>query len=57
MTYALMIWTIVACDAYSCKLDWRQVLEFDYSRDAKVLCEEAGKELFADRKYKCIKTK
>ena len=56
MTYALMIWTIVACGAYECKADWRQVIEFD-SLQAKVLCEEAGKELFADRKYKCIKTK
>jgi hypothetical protein len=57
MTYALMLWTIIACDAYSCKSDWRQVMEFDYNREAKALCEEAGKALFADRKYQCLRTK
>ena len=56
MTYVLMVWTIVACAAYQCKEDWRQVIEFD-SLQAKVLCEDAGKTLFADRKYLCVKTK
>lgn len=57
MTYALIVWTIIACDAYSCKSDWRQVMEFDYSRDAKHLCEEAGRVLFDGRKYQCVRTK
>jgi len=57
MTYVLMVWMTVACGAYECRSDWRQVMEFDYSREAKTLCEGAGKELFAERKYKCIRTK
>lgn len=57
MTYALMIWTVVVCGAAECRSDWRQVMEFDYSRDAKALCEDAGKQLFSDRKWRCIKTK
>ena len=57
MTYVLVVWMTVACGAYECRSDWRQVMEFDYSREAKTLCEGAGKELFAERKYKCIRTK
>ena len=57
MTYALIVWTIVACGAYDCRSDWRKVLEFDYNLNAKTLCEEAGKSLFVDRKYQCIRTK
>lgn len=57
MSYALIVWTIVACGAYDCRSDWRKVLEFDYNPNAKTLCEEAGKALFSDRKYQCIRTK
>ena len=57
MTYVLMIWTVVACQAYSCTQDWREVMVFDYSRGAKTLCEETGKDLFDGRKYKCVQTK
>jgi hypothetical protein len=62
MTYVLMVWTVVSCQAYSCYSDWRQVLTFDYrtfdaNSSSKILCEEAGKAMFADRKYQCIKTK
>jgi hypothetical protein len=35
MTYALMIWTIIACDAYSCKSDWREALAFENTSYAK----------------------
>jgi len=57
MTYVLMVWTVVSCQAYSCYSDWRQVVVFDATSNAKTLCEEAGKAMFADRKYQCIKTK
>ena len=57
MTYALMLWTIVACDAYSCKTDWRQVMTFEKTSYAKEMCEEAAKALFDGRKYQCVRTK
>lgn len=57
MTYALIIWTIVACGSYSCERDWRQVMTFEGNPGAKVLCEEAAQDLFKDRKYKCVRTK
>jgi hypothetical protein len=57
MTYVLMVWTVVSCQAYSCYSDWRQVMVFDGTPYAKILCEEAGKAMLADRKYQCIKTK
>ena len=57
MTYALMVWTIVSCGAYYCERDWRQVMTFDYNRDAKTLCEEAAKAMFDGRKYQCVRTK
>jgi phytoene/squalene synthetase len=57
MTYALMLWTIVACDAYSCRHDWRQVASFEKTTESKALCEEAAKALFDGRKYKCVRTK
>ena len=37
MTYALMIWTIVACGAYSCERDWRQVMTFEGNPGAKII--------------------
>jgi hypothetical protein len=57
MTYALMLWTIVACQAYICASDWRQVATFEGNPGAKILCEEAGKALFDGKKYQCVRTK
>lgn len=57
MTYALMIWTIVACGSYSCERDWRQVMTFERTDASKELCEQAAQDLFKDRRYKCVRTK
>jgi len=53
MTYALMVWTFTACQAYMCVNDWRFVVTFE----SKTLCEEAGKALFDAKKYNCVRTK
>jgi len=50
MTYALMIWTFVACQAHVCVSDWRQLGVFD----SEGLCKTAAKEMNLQDRYRCV---
>ena len=47
---ALMVWTIVACQAYSCANDWRSLGSFGN----EALCVKAAQELNLKDRYRCV---
>ena len=50
MTYVLMFGLLLLVKRTHVHMDWREVMVFDYSRAAKTLCEETGKDLFNSKK-------